>query len=144
MTSPAIARLLGYLFLIAGIAAFVPYVTVAPAFDAQVVSWNDHYVMLFGLFPVNLGHDIIHLFFAFWGLFAATRFRSALMYCRCVAVIYGVIALLGLIPITNTLFGIVPLYGHDIWLHALFALIAFWGGYGRPAYAQGPPPQAPA
>jgi hypothetical protein len=43
--------------------------------------------------------------------------------------LYGLLAILGLIPGTNTLFGLVPIYGHDVWLHALSALIAAYFGF---------------
>ncbi len=35
---------------------------------------------------------------------------------------------MGLIPVLNTSFGLIPIFGHDVWLHALFALAAayFW------------------
>jgi hypothetical protein len=36
---------------------------------------------------------------------------------------------MGLIPGLSTLFGLVPLFGHDVWLHALTAIIAAWFGY---------------
>jgi hypothetical protein len=37
--------------------------------------------------------------------------------------------LIGLIPATNTVFGLVPLFGHDIWLHGLSALFAAYFGW---------------
>ena len=43
--------------------------------------------------------------------------------------LYGLLAVLGLIPATNTLFGFVPLHGHDVWLHAGTALIAAYFGW---------------
>jgi hypothetical protein len=36
---------------------------------------------------------------------------------------------MGLIPLTATTFGLVPLYGNDIWLHALLALVAGYFGF---------------
>ena len=39
----------------------------------------------------------------------------------------------GLRPGLNTLFGLVPLYGHDVWLHALLALAGAYFGFARPA-----------
>ena len=37
---------------------------------------------------------------------------------------YGLFTVMGLIPGLNTTFGLVPLYGHDVWLHALTAAAA--------------------
>jgi hypothetical protein len=39
------------------------------------------------------------------------------------------LAILGLIPATNTMFGLVPIYGNDVWLHAGTALIAAYFGF---------------
>ena len=44
------------------------------------------------------------------------------------AVSYGLLVILGLIPATSTLFGLVPIYGMDVWLHlALGAIAAYFG-----------------
>lgn len=59
-----------------------------------------------------------------WRSFAASR-----IYSRSVAIIYGVLAIAGLIPGLNTLFGLVPLHGNDIWLHGIIALAAAYFGY---------------
>jgi hypothetical protein len=41
---------------------------------------------------------------------------------------------MGLIPGLKTLFGLVPLYGHDVWLHATLAIVvAYFGFVARPA-----------
>jgi Domain of unknown function (DUF4383) len=36
---------------------------------------------------------------------------------------------MGLIPVLNTTFGFIPLFGHDIWLHALIAIGAAYFGF---------------
>jgi hypothetical protein len=43
-------------------------------------------------------------------------------------IFYGTLAVMGLIPVLNTSFGLIPILGHDVWLHALTALAAayFW------------------
>jgi hypothetical protein len=45
---------------------------------------------------------------------------------------------MGLIPVLNTNFGLIPLYGHDVWLHALLAIIAVYFGWA-PAHQVGAP-----
>ena len=37
---------------------------------------------------------------------------------------------MGLIPGLNTTFGLIPIFGNDVWLHALTALIAAYFGWG--------------
>jgi hypothetical protein len=51
------------------------------------------------------------------------------MYFRAVAVIYGLLTVLGLLPATNTTFGLIPIYGNDVWLHAVLALVAAYFGW---------------
>jgi len=143
MTAPSIARIFGLLFFIAGIAGFVPWVASAVPADAPFITLDAGYRMLAGIFPVNAVHDGIHIFFGLWGLLAAFHFRSAVFYCRSVASIYVVLVILGAIPITNTLIGVAPIYGWDIALHAVAALITAYGGFGAGSL-QEPAPPTPA
>jgi hypothetical protein len=51
------------------------------------------------------------------------------MFARGLTVVYGILAVMGLIPALNTMFGLAPIFGHDIWLHAGTALIAAYFGW---------------
>lgn len=83
-----------------------------------------------GLFPVNLLHNLIHLAFGVWGIMAARGFDSARTYARVTGVAYLGLVLLGLVA--PELFGLVPIGGHDIWLHALIGLpLAYLGFTAR-------------
>lgn len=84
-----------------------------------------------GLFPVNLLHNIVHLLFGLWGLAAARSWSGARTYGRAGAVIYLVLALLGFVSPSG--FGLVPLGGHDIWLHLVLAAGLAWIGFSGPA-----------
>lgn len=64
-----------------------------------------------------------------WGLVAASSLAGALLFARAVAIIYGLLTMLGVIPATNTAFGLVPIYGHDVWLHGLLAVVAAYLGF---------------
>lgn len=131
MNARLIARILGLLFLIAGVFGFVPWVAPAAPFDAPVITLDAAYRMLFGLFPVNAALDVLHMLFGLWGLIAGARFNGAVVYCRGLVWIALVLVVLGTIPITNTLFGVAPIYGWDIALYVLVAIVAAYGGYGR-------------
>jgi hypothetical protein len=88
--------------------------------------------MLLGLFHVNLLHNIVHLLFGVWGLIASRDLGGSVNYARGVAIIYAVLAIAGLIPGLNTMFGLVPLEGHDVWLHLLLAAVAAYFGFLAP------------
>lgn len=116
-------------FTAVGILGFVPTFLSPPA-DGAALTVNSFHGLLLGLFPVNLLHNIVHLLFGLWAFFAYFSGRLASRgYLKSVAVIYAVFTIMGLIPGLNTLFGLVPLHGNDIWLHALLAIVAGIVGY---------------
>jgi hypothetical protein len=123
------ARIYGIVFLIVGVGGFIPGLT--QPHDHPNVTMQAGSGMELGLFPVNALHNIVHILFGAWGLFAARTIDAARGYARVVAIAYGVLTLMGLIPATNTTFGLVPIYGHDVWLHALLAVGAAYFGFVR-------------
>jgi len=120
----------GIVFLLVGLAGFVPGL-VAPPQETADVAADAGFGRLFNLFPINVLHNVVHLAFGIWGLVAYRTFSAARLYARGVAVIYAVLAVMGVIPMLNTTFGLIPLYGHDIWLHALLAAVAAYFGWAR-------------
>lgn len=126
MTTQRFALVFGIVFLIIGVLGFVPGVTAPHSHpDVRVTSGLG---LEFSLFPVNVLHNLAHVLFGVWGLAAARSLGGARVYGKAVAVVYGLLTVMGLISAANlyTTFGLVPLYGNDIWLHAVLALV---GGY---------------
>jgi Domain of unknown function (DUF4383) len=122
------ALIYGIVFLLVGIAGFIPgLVTPLEADPSLAITASSGH--LFGLFPVNLLHNLVHVAFGIGGLVGYRDFPSARLYARVVAIAYAVLTVMGLIPGLKTLFGLVPLYGHDVWLHALLAIIAAYFGF---------------
>jgi len=118
------ARVFGVIFVLVGVLGFVP----AAMTDG----------MLLGLFPVNTVHNVVHILLGLWGLMAGGTAAGAVGYFKGLAVIYGLLAVLGLIPATQDLFGLAPIHGNDVWLHAVLALAAAYFGFGPPAKARVP------
>ncbi len=123
------ALIFGIVFLLAGIAGFVPGITTPHTHPDVVVTAGLGLVL--GLFAVNVLHNLVHLLFGVWGLFAATSDAMARIYARTVAIAYGLVTVMGLVPQMNlhTAFGFVPVYGHDVWLHAALAIVAAYFGF---------------
>jgi hypothetical protein len=127
------ALVLGIIYTLVGIAGFVPGVLQTPPPGAPPVRVDQNYGYLFGLFPVNILHTLVHLIVGVWGLLASRRFAPSRTYAQSLAVIFGVLTIMGLVPGLNTVFGLIPLFAHDIWLHALTALVAAYFGWSRMA-----------
>ena len=87
------------------------------------------YGYLLGLFPVNVLHSAVHLAIGAWGIAAWRGMSDPQVYARSLALFYGALAVMGLIPGMNTLFGMLPIHGHDVWLHAGTAAIAAYFGW---------------
>jgi hypothetical protein len=117
---------LGVAFLGVGILGFVPALVTAPAHYEPLLGIHAAHGRLFGIFPVNVVHNLVHIAFGIWALAASRDMGHARVFNKANAIIYGLLAIAGLVPGLNTMFGLVPLYGHDVWLHAL---IAFATGY---------------
>ena len=129
MTTRNFALLYGIVFLIVGVAGFIPGLLTSPHAGHPPLAVDSGYGQLFGLFPVNVLHNVVHLAFGVWGLVAFRNAASAVTYAKGVAIIYAVLMVAGFIPGLQTLFGLVPLFGNDIWLHALLALVAAYFGW---------------
>jgi hypothetical protein len=87
---------------------------------------------LLGLFHVNVLHTLVHVLFGAMGLAMARSSDSVRLYARVVAVGYGLLTVMGLVPALSTVFGLIPIRGHDVWLHGAIALAsAYFGFAGR-------------
>jgi hypothetical protein len=86
-----------------------------------------------GVLPVNLLHNLVHVLFGILGIVAFAGLFAPRVYAQIVAVAYGLLVVLGLLPATNTLFGLVPIYGNDVWLHLVLGVVAAYFGFMAPA-----------
>ncbi|HEY8034372.1 MAG TPA: DUF4383 domain-containing protein [Methylobacter sp.] len=121
---------IGIIYLIVGVLGFFPALMSAPPANAPVMSTP--YGFLFGMFPINTLHNIVHLGIGAWGILAYRDYDDARLYTRSLAVLYAALGVFGLIPALNTLFGLVPLFSHDVWLHLLTAAAAAYFGFVSP------------
>src|SRR5687768_1133349 len=105
MDTRRFALVMGIAFLAVGVLGFVPGIT-------QMEGHPDHrsenlavggpgHGMLFGLFHVNLMHNLVHLLFGVLGLVMSRTLPAARNYARIVAVSYLLLTVMGLIPAAN-------------------------------------------
>lgn len=137
MSTRTFAMIFGVVFLAIGILGFGVVPSLLEGHSASG-SMMEKEGMLFGMFHVNFLHNIVHILFGLWGLAASRSASGAVGYFKVVAVIYALLAILGLIPQTNAGFGDgighLVLGGHNVWLHVALAVVAaFFGWVNRPA-----------
>jgi hypothetical protein len=123
------ALIFGVVFLIIGAGGFIPGLTDTSATPDPGLTMTHGFGHELGMFPVNTLHSIVHLLFGVWGLLAYRSYGGARTYFRAVAIIYAVLTVMGLIGGLKTTFGLIPLYGADVALHALLALVAAYFGW---------------
>jgi hypothetical protein len=133
MAMSTFAFIFGFGYLAAGLLGLVPVMLAPPPIDAPPTHFTLLYGYLFGLFPVNIVHSAMNIAIGAWGLAAWSARASSAAYVRVLTVLFGVLAVMGMLPVLNTTFGLMPLNGHDIWLHALTALVAAYVGWREPA-----------
>lgn len=122
-TVQRVAQLFGWIFVIVGVIGL---------YYAHTMQMG----LLLGVFPVNLLHNVVHIVFGIWGIMAARSFGAAKTFATVGGVIYLVLAVVGYF-VPGMAFGLLPLGGNDIWLHALLGIILVAVGVSaRPATAE--------
>jgi hypothetical protein len=124
----------GIAYIAVGLLAFIPTLTPLP-FGPPPIAVDAGYGYLFGIFPVNLLHNLVHLLIGVLGIVAYRSFPAARLYARGLAIFYGLLAIMGFIPGLDTVFGLIPIFGADIGLHALTAIISAYFGWLAPVTA---------
>lgn len=135
MKTSTFALIFGLAYLAAGLLGLIPAMLTPPPADAPPTTFTLLYGYLLGLFPVNLVHTLVHLVIGAWGLSAWAGRSSPLTFARGLAVFYGALAIMGMLPVLNTVFGMIPIHSHDVWLHGFTAVIAGYFGWYHQAQA---------
>lgn len=127
MNARKFALWFGIAYLGAGILGFVP-AALRPMPDSglAITAFSG---LLLGLFPVNFLHSLVHIAAGAWGIAGSRSMGGARAWSKTMAVVFALVTLMGLVPATNTVFGLMPIHGHDIWLHGLFAVLAAYFGW---------------
>ena len=119
----------GVQFVLFGVLGFIPGVTQPPAAGAPPLAVDAGYGMLLGLLPVNILHNLFHVGSGVLALVASRSFSNARLFARGLAIVYGLLTVLGLIPGLNTTFGLIPIYGWDVAYHGVLAAVAAYFGF---------------
>lgn len=115
------ALLFGVVFLIVGIAGFIPGLTMD--MSSMSVAGDGSMALLLGLFQVSVLHNIVHLLFGIVGLLAARSASGARLYLLVGGIVYLVLFIYGLFTAGMTgAANFVPLNSADNALHAFLAV----------------------
>lgn len=122
------ALIVGLIMLLLGSAGFVSGITTGP----EVAYPGPGYGFVLGLFPTNYFHNAIGILAGLWGIAAFTSLGGAIAFHQAFTIVYAAQAILGLLPFSNTLFGMMPLYGNNVWLSVLLAGVTYYYGFVKP------------
>ncbi len=109
-----VARLVGIVFLLVGIAGFIPGLT-TNLYDGLEFAGNDGTAELLGIFQVSVLHNIVHGLFGLAGLALAATPSGARTYLIGGGAIYLVLFVIGVIGGGDW----IPVNDADNWLHLL-------------------------
>ena len=126
-TLQKLAGVFGVIFILVAVLGFI-----SPG--GLVMTMEPTTGMVLGVFPVNLLHNIVHLAFGAWGLVAARTWSGSKTFFTAGGIIYALLTVVGFLSPMG--FGMVPLGGTDIWLHAVLAIAMLGIGFtAKPAAA---------
>jgi hypothetical protein len=118
-----LALAFGAVFLIVGIAGFVPGIT-TNLYDGLDFAGDGSEAELLGIFQVSVLHNLVHMLFGI-GILAAARHDTAMQYLLASGLVYVALFVLGILGGANW----VPVDEADDWLHLGLsaALLGAWG-----------------
>ncbi|MES1024366.1 DUF4383 domain-containing protein [Gloeocapsa sp. BRSZ] len=144
LTERYCALIVGILFLIIGVAGFIPGLvslqgTNVPNIPADEIhrAYNLGYGYVFGLFPTNFLHNIVRSAVGLLGIASYSSLSSARAFNRGFAIAYALLAIMGLLPFARTTFGLMPISGNNVWFNALVAIATAYYGIVIPAKVKG-------
>jgi hypothetical protein len=115
-----IALTVGVVFLLVGIAGFVPGITTH--YDTLSFAGHHSEAKLLGVFQVSILHNIVHLVFGIAGIAMARRSDTARLYLIGGGAVYLVLWIYGLVVGDTSSANFVPINTADDWLHFILGI----------------------
>jgi len=129
MNARGYALLTGIVLGMFGVASLVPGLAHPVPADAPPLMVSDLYGYVLGVFPVNVVETVLYLTFGTLGVAAWHGIVPPGSYARLTAVAFTMLTVMGLAYPANIAFGLAPLYGADVALHAVIAASAAAYGF---------------
>ena len=115
-----VALAFGVVFLLVGIAGFIPGITTA--YDTMQFAGHESEAMLLGLFQVSILHNIVHLLYGVVGILMSRTAPPARIYLLAGGIVYLALWIYGLVIGHDSAANFVPLNTADNWLHLILGL----------------------
>ncbi|HEY9800889.1 MAG TPA: DUF4383 domain-containing protein [Leptolyngbyaceae cyanobacterium] len=138
------ALTLGIIYLVIGLAGFTPALVSIPGTSESFIPLGESpnayaagFGYIFGLFPTNFLHNFVRCAVGLLGITSYFSASSSRIFNLVFAVSYTLLAIMGLLPFAKTSFGLMPLFGNNVWFNALAALAAFYYGFIVPPKVKG-------
>jgi hypothetical protein len=121
-----VASLVGLVFLIVGVAGFIPGVT-TNLYEGLEVAGHDGDAMLLGIFEVSVLHNVVHILFGLAGIMLSRTLSGSRGFLIGGGTIYLALWVYGLFIDRDSDANFVPLNSADNWLHLALGIgmIAF-------------------
>ncbi|MBC1224013.1 DUF4383 domain-containing protein [Nostoc sp. UCD121] len=139
-----IALAIGISYLLLGLAGFVPALVSLPGtsesfvpLDESAGAYSAGFGYIFGAIPTNFLHNIVRCAVGLLGITSYNNTTTARLFNRGFAVSYALLAIIGLLPLGKTFFGLMPLFGANVLLNALAAIAAGYYSVVIPAKVSG-------
>ena len=134
----------GLIMLAIGALAFVPALSQYPTWLPRL-NVETSYGQFLGLVVMNVFTKVALIAFGIAGILASraptTSLPSSIKWSRWVFFVMAPLAVLGLVPATNTLFGYWPIFGNHVWVSGIFAVLGAYFGFALPARAKAALPE---
>jgi len=135
---------IGIIFLLLGLAGFVPALVSLPGssesyvpLDASHNAYAAGFGYIFGAFPTNFLHNFVRCAVGLLGITSYNNASTARLFNRSFAIAYALLAIMGLLPLAKTFFGLMPLFGNNVLVNALAAIAAGYFSIVIPAKVKG-------
>jgi membrane associated rhomboid family serine protease len=110
-----VALAFGIVFLLVGIAGFVPGLT--SDVGSMTFACHESVAKLLGVFQVSVLHNLVHALYGVVGIICARSARAARTYLIVGGIVYAVLWIYGLVFMDDMNANFVPLNSADNWLH---------------------------
>jgi hypothetical protein len=120
-TVQTVALAFGTIYLLAGILGFLGFLGGSYTLTSKP---------LFGIFEVNLVHNLVHVVIGVAGLAAASSAQNSRTYCQVLALILLLLGVLGIFVASPL--GLLNIGGADIALHVFSGAVLAYFGFQAP------------